>query len=190
MYTVDFVIGGRYQKTQLFLSECDDCEFADLLSVREAFEPFSVKLHTDPESFELLSVFGFPAPAILPKSRAFPGDFGVFAAPKEAKAPDPKPNAPEAPMVGDARAPVEGDMELKGFDFVCEGVSPPWRFTPEKLREVWSVDPVLPVVLAVLSDSLLELEFLCISSLKSRGTQENAYFERRVHKLSIGIKAG
>lgn len=164
----DFATGGRYQKVQLFLSECDDCEFADLLSAREAFEPFSVRLRTEPESLELFSILGFAAPAIPPKSRAFPGDLGVFAEPKEAKAPDPRPNAPEAPMVGEARAPVEGDMELKGFGFACEGVSPPWRFTPETLREVWSVDPVLPEEFAVLSESLLELE-------------------RRAHRLSIEI---
>lgn len=105
------------------MSGCDDCEIADLLSARDAFEPFNFKLRADAGSFEVFSVFGFPAPAILPKSRA-PEDFGVLAEPKAAKAPDPRPNAPEAPMVGEARAPVDGDMELKGFDFACEGVSP------------------------------------------------------------------
>lgn len=126
------------------------------MSAREAFDPFSVRLRTEPESFELFSVLGFPAPAILPKSRAFPGDFGVFEEPKEANAPDPRPNALDAPMVGEARAPVEGEMALKGFGFAYEGVSPPWRFTPVKLRELWSADPVLPEF-EVLSESLLEL---------------------------------
>lgn len=136
------------------MSECDECEFEDLLSARDAFDFFNVRLRTEPESFEFLSALGFPAPAILPKSKAFPGDFGVFAEPKEAKAPEPRPNALEAPMVGEARAPVEGEMELKGFGFAWEGVSPPWRFSPEKLRDV---SALFPVGFDVLRDSLLEL---------------------------------
>jgi hypothetical protein len=55
------------------------------------------------------------------KSRADPGVFGVFEAPKDANAPVPKPNALDA-LVGEAR-----DVELKGFLLLCEELSPALR---------------------------------------------------------------
>lgn len=65
-----------------------------------------------------------PPLTALPKSSAFPGDFGVFAAPNEANAPEPKPKALEAPAVGEGIA-VVGGIELKGFLVPCEELSPP-----------------------------------------------------------------
>jgi hypothetical protein len=78
-----------------------------------------------------------PPPAALPKSKAVPGVFGVFDAdPNDANAPDPRPNAVDAPTVGDATlAGTTGDIVLKGLDRPCEEVSPPKRFDAEKLRE-------------------------------------------------------
>ena len=63
-----------------------------------------------------------------PKSKAVPGVLGVFVAePNEAKAPDPGPNAFEAPAEGDDTPPVRGEMALKGFDRPC-ALSGPKRF--------------------------------------------------------------
>ena len=46
-----------------------------------------------------------------------PGVLGtLFEVPKDAKAPEPRPNAEEAPAVGDATAVLEDVMELKGLD--------------------------------------------------------------------------
>jgi hypothetical protein len=59
------------------------------------------------------------------KSKAVLGVLGVFAAdPKEANAPEPRPNAEEPPVVGEASPPgVDGEMALKGF-------RPPWDESP------------------------------------------------------------
>lgn len=67
------------------------------------------------------------APAALLNSNAVPGVLGVFEAePKEAKAPDPSPNAEDAPEVGDDTLLVlRGDIALNGFDRPWDGVSPP-----------------------------------------------------------------
>jgi hypothetical protein len=52
---------------------------------------------------------------MLPKSKALPGVFGVLVdPPKDAKAPDPRPNALDAPAVGDGIA-AAGDMALNGL---------------------------------------------------------------------------
>ena len=69
-------------------------------------------------SFDPFSTVGVfePPPTTLPKSKAFPGDFGVLIEPNDANAPDPKPNALDAPAVGDGIA-VEGEIALKGLDF-------------------------------------------------------------------------
>ena len=59
-----------------------------------------------------------PGTAEPPKSSALPGDFGVFAEePKEAKAPDPNPNADEAPdVVGEEMLfVVSGETALNGL---------------------------------------------------------------------------
>jgi len=72
--------------------------------------------------------------AALLKSKAVPGVFGVFVAePKEANAPEPRPKAVEAPVVGDATVPlVKGEIALKGLDLLpWEEVSPPKRLVEE-----------------------------------------------------------
>lgn len=63
----------------------------------------------------------------LAKSRAVPGVLGVFAEdPKDAKAPDPRPKADEAPLVGEAAfVVVKGAMPLNGLDLPLRDPSPP-----------------------------------------------------------------
>jgi hypothetical protein len=77
----------------------------------------------------------FEAIAADLKSNAVPGVLGVLVDdPKEANAPDPRPNAEEPPVVGEAR-PLAGigEMELKGFRPPCDE-SPANRFVAEKVR--------------------------------------------------------
>ena len=88
-------------------------------SEREAFESFAPRSLSD---FSAEGVFALP-PTTLPKSKAPPGVFGVFTEPKDANAPDPRPNALDAPVVGEARE-AEGDMALKGFLVLCDELSP------------------------------------------------------------------
>ena len=118
---LDFEIGGRNQNTQLSLKVCVGVvEFLEL-SVREDLEGL------DARSLNCFSKVGvFPDPTTLPKSSALPGVFGVLAAPKDANAPEPRPNALDAPAVGEAIEVVEGDMAPKGFLLLWEEVSP-WR---------------------------------------------------------------
>ena len=88
-------------------------------SEREVFESFV------PRSLSVFSAVGVfaPIPTTLPKSKAPPGVLEVFAAPKDANAPDPRPNALDAPAVGEARE-LEGDMALKGFLVLWDELSP------------------------------------------------------------------
>ncbi len=66
----------------------------------------------------------------LLKSSDVPGVFGVFPEdPKDAKAPEPRPNADDAPLVGEATlVVVNGAMPLKGLDLLLKDPSPPNRF--------------------------------------------------------------
>jgi hypothetical protein len=68
----------------------------------------------------------------IAESKGLAEDLGVFADPKEAKAPEPRPKALEAPLVGETRPPP--GVVLKGFGLLEDGVSPPWRFGKEALR--------------------------------------------------------
>ena len=69
------------------------------------------------------------------KSKAVPGVFGVFVAePKDANAPEPRPNADEPPVVGEVTPPgVSGETPLNGFLPPCDE-SAPNRFAVEKVR--------------------------------------------------------
>jgi hypothetical protein len=80
-------------------------------------------------SFEPFSRVGVFAPLrTLPKSRALLGGFEGFTEPKDAKAPEPNPNALEAPALGVVIVLAGDGSGLKAFDFPCEVVSPPCRF--------------------------------------------------------------
>jgi len=123
-------MGGRNQNTQLFLSGWEDDEFVCFVSGTAVIEFFAPGLPDKEDSFNPFSVVGVfdPPPTTLPKSKAFPGDFGVLIEPNDAKAPDPKPNALDAPAVGEGMAVVEGEIALNGFVFPWDELSPPNLF--------------------------------------------------------------
>lgn len=81
---------------------------------------------------------------------------GVLPEPKEANAPEPRPKALDAAVVGDARAPGVV-TELKGLDLPCEELSPPYRLDkvlrPEGLSP-WALVPEVD------KDSFVELWML------------------------------
>ena len=133
-------------------------------SVSEALDAgFPITLPPRPPSRADFSVEGVLAAAPRAASNGFPGDLGVLAEalPNDAKAPEPRPKALDAPPVGDASAPPGVVVALKGLDFPCEELSPPNRF--EKLAcparcalrakepSPWPPDP------EVLRERLLEL---------------------------------
>ena len=111
-----------------------------------------------------------------------PGVLGVFADPKEAKAPEPSPNAEAAPVVGDGTFVVEVEIALKGLALPWDDVSPPKRLA-EKVRGSSGFVPSLPTLeLKLVKESLLELKHpLEYALVKFRST----YFERRCQRLSI-----
>jgi hypothetical protein len=121
-------MGGRNQKTQLCLSTWAGGGDIFLNSAREALDPLGAKIFVRAASFVAFSETCGLFPTTPPKSRAFPGDLGVFADPNEAKAPEPSPNALEAPVVGEDMTLVEGARALKGLDLTCEELSPVYRF--------------------------------------------------------------
>ena len=84
-----------------------------------------------------------PAMAADLKSKAVPGVLGVLAAePKDANAPEPRPNAVEAPAVGEASPPGGmGDMALNGLRPPWDE-SPPGRLEAEKGR--WGASDLSP----------------------------------------------
>jgi hypothetical protein len=128
-YPFDFEIGGRNQNTQLCLNVCVGGGVAFLEPVRDAFDALAAMVFVKVVSLRLFSAVGVLAPPrTLPKSNALPGDFGVFEDPKDANAPEPSPNALDAPVVGEGTTFVGGDIALKGLDLPCDDVSPPYRF--------------------------------------------------------------
>ena len=108
------------------LSECSEGGIDGLL-FRDKTERFP--LTSDPALSFSFSCFS-PAAVEgveLPKSRDVPGVRGVFAEdPNDAKAPDPRPKAEEAPLVGEAVfVVVKGAMPLNGLDLLLKDPSPP-----------------------------------------------------------------
>lgn len=125
--------------------------------------------------------------AAVLKSNAVPGVFGVLLAdPKDAKAPDPSPNAEEPPVVGDASAPgVNGEMALKGLRPPCDDVAPKPFAVAENVRvggwSFWWSD------CEVDRESLLVLQGAVRGATEDvRGHEsEGTYLERRVQRLSL-----
>ena len=119
----------------------------------EAFALTSLSLVSFNCSFSRLSPV---AGAELPKSRPVPGVFGVLAeVPKDANAPDPRPKADEAPLVGEATlVVVKGVMPLSGLVLLLK--------ESKRLAGWYVLNPpflpssVLPLLLLE-SESLLEL---------------------------------
>lgn len=91
----------------------------------------------------------------LPKSRDVAGVLGVFAEdPNDAKAPDPRPKADEAPLVGEAAfVVVKGAMPLNGLDLLLKDPSPP----PKRFAG-WYGREFSGFVLSLLALLLLEVE--------------------------------
>lgn len=118
------------------------------------------------EDAEALVLMAFPVPSFatsfscfspigcveLVKSSDDPGVRGVLPAdPKEANAPDPRPKADEAPLVGEATlVVVNGDMPLNGLVLLLKDPSPPNLFAGWYGRD--------PSALLVSLAELLELE--------------------------------
>jgi len=127
-YPFDFEIGGRNQNTQLCLNMCVGGGVAFLEPVRDAFDALGAIVFVREVSLRLFSAVGvLVPPRTPPKSNALPGDFGVFEAPKDANAPEPRPNALDAAVVGEGTTVVGEDIALKGLDFPCDEMSPPYR---------------------------------------------------------------
>ncbi len=96
-------------------------------------------------------------------SIAVAGVLGVFVEePKDAKAPDPKPNAEEAPAAGEATFEVfKGVMPLREF-LLPDVPSPPERLVAEKVREPSGL-PFSLSVEEVVREVLLELRVPLVS---------------------------
>lgn len=100
-----------------------------------------------------------------------PGVFGVFACPKEANAPVPKPNAVEPGDLADA-----GEAVLKGFDLPCDDRPPNARG-----------ESSLP--LSFVSGSLVGKESLSLvlkehQHIPRTIAEQIAYFDLLVHKFA------
>lgn len=150
----DFEMGGRYQK--------DHASFSgwDLAAKDEAIAPFSAMdamLGTLDMGLIPSFVFAvFGTAEAMAVSNGLPPDLGVLADPNDANAPDPRPKALDAPLVGDTRAPPG---VLKGLALPCAELSPPWRFgIEEPLREESFADEPFGPMEDVVSDSLPELK--------------------------------
>jgi hypothetical protein len=108
-----------------------DCEVVGRGVVAGA--TFLAKLFLSSPSFfsAELAAKGVPATA-LAKSKAVPGVLGVFVAePNEAKAPEPRPKAPEAPVVGE-----EIPLVFKGVT-ALNGLLRPWEdVLPKRFEDV------------------------------------------------------
>lgn len=112
------------------LSECSE-RVMDALLVRDDVEETvltsELVLSLSFSRFSPIAVEGVE----LAKSSEVPGVLGVFAEdPNDAKAPDPRPKADEAPLVGEAVfVVVKGAMPLNGLDLLLKDPSaPPKRF--------------------------------------------------------------
>ena len=134
---------------------CSELVGDDLLPSDDT-EPFGLTVASLMGSFSCFSLESWV------DSELVPGVLGaLFELPKDAKAPDPSPNAEEAPTVGEATAALEDDVtELKGLDFpLWDDASPPKRFVAEKVRGESDLEfSRLAVGLAVDKESLLELQ--------------------------------
>ncbi len=83
-------------------------------------------------SFSVEGVFT-PPNAPIACSKGFPDVLGVLAEPANPKAPDPRPNWFDAPVVGDVITPGgAAGVALKGFERPWEEVGPALRFVREE----------------------------------------------------------
>ena len=98
----------------------EDCEGFDLMSAASLNFEFSLP------GFSLAGVGRLE----LPNSSDVRGVLGVFPDdPNDAKAPEPRPNAEDAPLVGDATlVVVSGAIPFNGLVLLLKEPSPPKRF--------------------------------------------------------------
>ena len=161
----------------------EDCEGLVLMSVPSPAFKLSLAF------FSLVAAEGVE----LPNSSDVRGVFGVLPEePKEAKAPDPRPNAEEAPLVGDATlVVVRGAIPFKGLDLLLKEPSPPKRLAGWYGREFSGLILSLVLLLdfSVESDSLLELWKTKVNKRVSRHV-DVSYLERRCHRLSMSRSCG
>ena len=137
-------MGGRYQTTHVVLRGCSEDDELVLVVTDWSFvlarEDMDALLGRDLSSaLEMLPLppeVGVLALS-LPKSSAVPGVRGVlFVEPNEAKAPEPSPNAEDAPVVGVVvLLALKGAMLLKGFVLPPLALSGPNRLAEGKARE-------------------------------------------------------
>src|SRR6266542_3439246 len=99
----------------------------------------------------------------LTKSNAPLGVFSVLEDPKDANAPDPNPNALDAPAVGEEMEDADGDIALKGFLLLCEELFPCLR---EKSRAGWSLLEPAPFVEGAPVDKESLLVLLVLMSVR------------------------
>ena len=129
----------------------EDCEGLDLISVPSPDFEFSFTFFslTAVDEVELLN------------SSDVRGVFGVLPEePKDAKAPEPRPKAEEAPLVGDATlVVVRGAIPFNGLVLLLKEPSPPKRLVDWYGREfsVLMLSLLLLLDFSADSDSLLEL---------------------------------
>jgi hypothetical protein len=103
-------------------------------------------------------------------SRLSPGVFksdeppGVFGAPKDAKAPEPRPNADEAFVEGEDTPAESGERALKGLD------RPPWELSGPKRFDV--------------REMLAPLSLLSVPVIDRDNLEE---LDRRVHRFAFSI---
>lgn len=145
-------MGGRYQKDHASFSEWALAAGEEAEVLFSAIDAMLETLAIDLFPSLGTVVLGTADPMAV--SNGFPPDLGVLADPNDAKAPEPKPKALEAPLVGDARPPPDA---LKGLALPCAEVSPPWRLEKGPLREESFADEPFGPGDDVVSDSLPEL---------------------------------
>ena len=122
---------------------------------------------------------------------------GVFGAPKDAKAPDPRPKADDALVDGEETPlPERGDIALKGFDR-------PWELSGARRFDVRGSSTLAPASLlsepVIDSDNLAELarkrKNLVSSQVdwfdlkRGQNCRSTTHLARRVHKLALSIEA-
>lgn len=157
----------------------------------EAFVLISAPGASFPNSFSRFSAPNDVLPK-TPLSTDAPGVLGVFAEdPKDANAPEPSPNAEDAPFgVGEETLVVlSGEVPLNGFDLPPLALSPPNRFPDGNARgnSILLRSLLLLFELGVDRESLLELlNSLLVGYNKG---QLATYCDRRCQRLLLSINA-
>jgi hypothetical protein len=130
-------VGGLYHTIQVDFSGFSEVVLGERL-VSEDVDPLDVTLLFPASLAPSLPGFSTAEAADAtaePKSTDVPGVFGVFAEdPKDAKAPEPRPNAEEAPELGEETLVESGDIPLNAFDLPGAELSPPNRLVDVNVR--------------------------------------------------------